>query len=151
MSWLSSAELKRKIIRNASTETLQAFHGVFSMDTLPFAVPHYPFFMIVNTQSHNLPGEHWIAIFIDQNKSGEIFDSLAQPLAQPLIRWMNQFTRSFTKSHLRYQHVLSSMCGAFVIFYILHRLRDSNCMKKHFTPSLVENDTRIYLYFQSLK
>lgn len=151
MSWLSGSELKRKIFRNASVETLQAFHGVFSMDKLPFAVPKYPFFMIVNTQSHNLPGEHWIAIFIDENKKGEIFDSLARPTAQPLIRWMNQFTRSFTKNHLRYQHVLSSMCGAFVIFYILHRFRDSNCMTKHFTSSLVENDSRIYLYHKSLK
>ena len=65
MSWLSGAELKNKILRNGSSVTLQAFHGVFAMDKLPFAVPYYPFFMIVNTQSHNLPGEHWIAVFIE--------------------------------------------------------------------------------------
>jgi len=151
MSWLSGAVLKRKILHNASHDTLQAFHGVFSMDKLPFAVPHYPFFMIVNTQAHNLPGEHWIVIFINRNKYGEVFDSLALPLAQPLIRWMNQFTHSFTKSHLTYQHVFSSTCGAFALFYILHRLQDRDCMTKYFSSSVIVNDKRILLYYQSLK
>ena len=151
MSWLSGGELERRVIRNASPETLQAFHGVFSIDQLPFAVPHYPFIMIVNTQSNNLPGEHWIAIFIDHHKRGEVFDSLAMPLSQPLIHWLNRFTRSFRKSHLSYQHVLSSKCGAFVLFYILHRLGQPNCMTKTFTPSPIENEYLIDLYYKSLK
>lgn len=151
MSWLSGDELKRKILRNATPATLQAFHGVFSIDQLPFAVPHYPFFMVVNTQSHNLPGEHWIAIFIDKYKHGEVFDSFALPLAQPLIRWMNRFTRSFTKSHLTYQHPLSSACGAFVLFYILHRLHDNKCMTNFLTPTPAMNELYIRMYYKTLK
>lgn len=151
MSWLSGTELQRKIYRNASNETLQAFHGVFAIDKLPFAVPHYPFFMIVNTQSHNLPGEHWIAVFIDANKRGEVFDSFALPLTQSLIRWMNGFTRSFTKNHLTYQHELSSTCGAFVLFYVLHRLHDPMCMTRIFSSSVLLNDSIVRNYYQSLK
>ena len=81
MSWLSTKDLIDKVKRNADGATLAAFHGVFPIDELPSAVPHYPFFMIVNTQSHNLPGEHWITIFIDADRRGDIFDSLAYLLA----------------------------------------------------------------------
>lgn len=151
MSWLSASDLKRKIARNASPSTLYAFHGVFPLDKLPFAVPRYPYFMIVNTQSHNLPGEHWIVIYIDHNRLGEIFDSLALPIAQPLIRWMNQFTRSFTKSHLTYQHPLSSKCGAFALYFILHRLHDAHCMRKYFSSKLAMNELYVTLYYKSLK
>ena len=151
MSWLTANQLKYKIERNASPSTLQAFHGVFSIDQLPFAVPHYPYFMVVNTQSHNLPGEHWIAVFIDKDKRGEVFDSLALPIAQPLIRWLNRFSRTFTTSHLMYQHPLSSKCGAFVLFYILHRLHDAKCMRNFFTTTPTMNEHYITLYYESLK
>lgn len=151
MSWLSGNELVRKIERNGSPATRAAFHGVYAMDDLPFAVPHYPYFMIVNTQSHNLAGQHWIAIFIDSNKRGEVFDSFSLPLSQPLIRWMNRFTRSFTTSHLTYQHPLSAKCGAFVLYYILHRLNDKHCMRNFFTTTPLMNDAYVTAYYESLK
>ena len=51
MSWLSGKEMEKKIKQHADEETRNAFHGVFSIDELPFAIPHYPFFMIINTQA----------------------------------------------------------------------------------------------------
>ena len=83
MSWLSGQEIENAIYKYADDDTRKAFHGVYSMDQLPFAVPHYPFFMIINTQAHNLPGAHWISVFIDVSRRGEVFDSLALPLHQP--------------------------------------------------------------------
>ena len=143
MNWLSGKELIKKIERNADGATLAAFEGVFPLDKLPFAVPHYPFFMIVNTQSHNLPGEHWITVFIDSDRRGEIFDSLALPLSNTLIHWMNHFTRSFTSNYLTYQHPLSATCGAFALYFILHRLHNSDCMTEAFTSDLAVNEERI--------
>ena len=51
MSMLSAKDIEKAIHRHADKATRDAFHGVFSIDQLPFAVPHYPFFMIVNTQA----------------------------------------------------------------------------------------------------
>ena len=74
------------------------------------------------TQAHNLPGDHWIAVLIDENRRGEVFDSLALPPRKPVSRWLNQFTRSISRNTLAYQHPLSDTCGAFALYYVFHRL-----------------------------
>lgn len=151
MSWLSGRQIKTKIAQHADKETRDSFFGIFSIDKLPFAVPHYPYFMIVNTQAHNLPGEHWITIFIDKNRKGEVFDSLALPLSNFLIRWLNRFTRSFTVNNITYQHPLSSTCGAFALYFVLHRLKDPHCMTNAFDVNLYENSKRIFDFYYKLK
>ena len=151
MSWLSGKEIETKIKQHADKETRDAFHGVFSIDQLPFAVPHYPFFMIVNTQAHNLPGEHWKTVFIDKDKRGEVFDSLALPLSNTLIQWLNRFTHSFHVNPLAYQHPLSPTCGAFAIYYVLFRLSDSECVSKLFDSSLHANVKRAETFYNMLK
>ena len=122
MSWLSGQEIQDTIRRHGDEATQCAFGGIYSIDTLPFSLTHTPFLMIVNTQAHNLPGEHWISVYIDATKRGEVFDSLALPLSKPLSRWMNRFTRSYTRNRLAYQHPLSDACGAFALYFVLQRL-----------------------------
>lgn len=150
MSWLTGKEIVDKIRKHADLATLNAFAGVFAIDNLPFSVPHYPFFMIVNTQAKNLPGEHWIAVFIDANKRGEVFDSLALPITNMLIRWLNRFTRLFSTSKVMYQHPLAATCGAYVIFYVLHRLKDSQCMTKTFSSFIPDNENVITRFYRLL-
>ena len=150
MSWLSGREMTDKIKRYGDTATRDAFHGVYSIDNLPFAVPRHPFFMIVNTQARNLPGEHWKTIFIDKNKRGEVFDSLAVPLNNILIRWLNRFTRSYTVNRIAYQHPLSTTCGGFAVFYVLNRLSDPNCVTTMFDSIPYENDERVRAYYAIL-
>lgn len=151
MSWLSEDEIRRFIKRNADKATSAAFQGVFPMSKLPHAVNAYPFFMIVNTQSHNLPGEHWITIFIGSNRRGEIFDSLALPLSNRLVKWMNTFCISFTKNSLAYQHPLSARCGVYALYFVLNRLQDPNCMSLRFTKSLNDNEERVMKFYRKLK
>ena len=92
------------------------------------SVPHCSLFMFVNTQAPgNLQGKHWKTLFIDRNKRGEVFDSLASPRSNTLIRWLNRYTPSFAMNRKRYQHPLSSTCGAFALHFILNRLHDPMC------------------------
>lgn len=147
MSWLSGEEIENAIYNHADEATRQAFDGVYSIDKLPYAVPHYPFFMIVNTQAHNLPGAHWISVFIDRNRRGEVFDSLALPIPKPVSRWVNQFTRSQTRNSLAYQHPLSDSCGAFAVYFVFHRLHS----KVTFSSSLYENEKKVRSFYDSLQ
>ena len=147
MSSLTGRQIEKAIYSHADDATRKAFHGVHSMDQLPFAVPHYPFFMIVNTHPHNLPGEHWIAVFIDQYRRGEVFDSLALPIPKPLAQWLNQFTRSQERNSLAYQHPLSYSCGAFAIYFVFHRLHS----KVTFSSSLYDNDKKVVSFYDSLQ
>ena len=142
--------MTRTIARYGDTATRKAFSGVYSMDNLPFAVTQYPFFMIVNTQAHNLPGEHWKTIFIDKNKCGEVFDSLALPLNNILVRWLNRFTRRFVANRIAYQNPMSATCGGFAVYYVLNRLDDPNCVTTMFNTSPHENDERVLAYYSTL-
>ena len=126
MSWLTEKQLLSKIRRNADRDTRAAFFGVTSIDRLPSTIPRYPIILIVNTHTHNLPGEHWITVFIDKERRGEIFDSLALPVSNMLRRWMNRFTRTWKRNTRQFQHSLSSSCGAFALYFILHRLHAKN-------------------------
>ena len=117
------------------------------MDTLPRRLSHYPAYMVINTQSHNLPGEHWLAVFITKDKRGEVFDSLGRPLSTYLIRWLNQFTKAWKYNRKTYQHSLSDKCGAFVIYYLLHRLQNKT---PAFTNSLAANDELVTTFYDTL-
>lgn len=153
MEWLSNKTLTRKVRNNATAETLNAFHGIYSIDDLPQSVPTRPFLMIVNTHTKNLPGEHWLAIFIDRNKNGEVFDSLALSPSTILIQWMNRFTTKWKVNKRTFQHSQSGSCGAFVLYYILLRLHmsDMNSVTAAFTPHLAVNENILEAFFKTLK
>lgn len=151
MSWLSEKQLIRCIKRNADEATLDAFQGVYMIDELPQAVTRYPCLIIINTQAHNTPGEHWIAAFVGKNRRGEIFDSLAMAVPILLNRWMNTFAISFQRNNLQYQHPTSARCGAYVLFYVLKRLNKSKCVRENFSSSLSDNEQRVSEFYQMLK
>ena len=153
MSWLSNHAISDGILRNGDAATKKAFLGVVSIDSLPGSVPRYPIFLVVNTQAHNLPGQHWIVVFIDKNKRGEVFDSLALPTSILLSRWMNRFTRSWRTNMLSFQHPLSGTCGGYVLFFILNRLKVSSLddITRTLSRKLYENDDRIVSFYDALK
>ena len=153
MSWLTDKSLSTKVKKNARAKTLEAFNGIYSIDTLPSFISRRPFLMIVNTHTHNLPGEHWIAIHIDENKNGELFDSLAIPVSNTLIRWLNTFTNKWKTNSRSFQHPTSSTCGAFVLYFILNRLhvKDFETITAVFTSSPFLNERFVTNFYRALK
>ena len=154
MSWLSDKQLCEKVIKNGNRSIREAFYGVYPIDALPEFVPHVPIFIIVNTHTHNLPGEHWKTIFIDKKRYGEVFDSLAQPMSELLIRWMNRFTRRWSRNHQIYQHARSTTCGAFALYFILKR-QDypslNSFLRNSFTRSVRKNECLVRAFYEALK
>ena len=154
MSWLSDKEIANKVRNNGDRKCKDAFYGVYPLDQLPQFIPHRPIFIVVNTHTANLKGEHWKTIFIDKNRRGEVFDSLAEPMNIILIRWMNRFTRSWKKNRKRYQHLKSTTCGAFALYYILSRLNFPSLdsfTSKSFSSSLSVNERFIRKFYKELK
>lgn len=107
------------------------FIGVYSLNNLPYiiryqhsAIKHVkPICFIVNTDTTNLPGQHWIAIFIDENNIGEVFDSFGRLPPSHIQRWMNINTRFWYYSQDCIQSISSTMCGAFCLYYLFHKSR----------------------------
>lgn len=52
------------------------FLGVLACDQLPKTpVQNLPSSVIINTHSSDLPGEHWLAVYITEDRVGCFFDS----------------------------------------------------------------------------
>ena len=159
MSWLTADELEWIVKRTAPTDVQQAFHGVFPHNRLPTTTTtppsSLPFTMIVNTDSHNLPGRHWTSVFIDKERnSGELFDPLVTPPSAHVVRFLGQHCRQWSCNRLIYQHPLSTYCGVYVLLQVLHRSEYDSLDKfcaANFTasPSLNEHLIRTY-YLQQL-
>ena len=153
MSLLDGQTIIDKIVKNADEKTLNAFYDVRAVNDLPKFIPHYPIFIIINTHTKNLPGQHWLVIFIDKYKNGEIFDSLATPVSYYVSRWLNQFTRKWKRNNLAYQHPLTTTCGAFAIYYVMKRLK-ATCQEnvlKTFKDNTFMNEIIVMSFYNSLK
>lgn len=173
MSWLTAENLEHAVERCAENATVRhAFLGVYPHNRLPppllppsssssaaasaaalatAELPPPPLTLIVNTDSHNLPGRHWTSIYIDRNRHGELFDSLVVPPSGYLIRFMNRHCRQWVRNRLMYQHPASSYCGVYVLLHVLNRHKYSTL--KHFceatfTPSLFSNECLVTAYYK---
>ena len=153
MSWLSSDTIKQKVQHNADDTTWKAFDNIYSVDTLPSNITHYPIFLVLNTHPHNLKGEHWKVIFIKEDHRGELFDSLALPPNIPTQQWLNKHTRQWKTNARAIQHPLSSSCGAFVLYFILNRLhvRRFESISQTFSSNPHVNEKRIRKFYNDLK
>ena len=153
MSWLSGNDLLKAIHSNADEATRQAFYGIYSIDVLPTFVPHYPLLLIVNTDTHNLPGTHWKVIFIDKDRRGEVFDSLAYTVNPVIYQWMNRFTRSWIRNQKIFQLPLAATCGAYALYFVLNRLshKSMSDTMKHFNERFSTNEAKVLAFYDKLQ
>ena len=165
MSWLTASELQQAVdcytYNNGKDDIRQQFAGIYPHDRLPPSLTfllnsergqnRLPLTLIINTDSHNLPGRHWIAIYIDVNRRGEVFDTLTTPISSHVSRFMNRLCRQWVHNRLIYQHPLSAYCGVYVLFYVLQRSYYNslkNFCQANFSSSLVKNEHFIHSFYK---
>ena len=120
--------------------TKDSFIGVFSSDTLPsYAQTGY---YVVNLDTSQQPGSHWIAIKISKSKcKNEYFDSYG--LGPPTVRFKRFMKYNYIYNSKRLQHSLSTTCAQWCIYYIWRRcqgwsLRD--ILKPFYSKDFLIND-----------
>ena len=153
MSWLTDITIKNKLYKNADDATWEAFDNVYSLDTLPTTIKHYPIFIVLNTHPQNLQGEHWKVIYIGKDRRGELFDSLGLPPNIPTQQWLRKHTRQYQRSERMLQHPLSATCGAFVLYFILKRLHVHRfkSITDDFSYNVHSNEKMIRNFYNALK
>ena len=88
-----------------------SFDGVFSSDRLP---PN-PRMLVSNTHPSDMPGEHWVVIYISDNGDyGEFFDSFGSPPTIDFNNYMNNHCSKWTYNRNQLQSIASNFCGLFV-------------------------------------
>ena len=132
----------------------KSFKGVFPCDQLPFATKFkLPYGLIVDTDPASKPGEHWISIFVNENRHAEIFDSFGKPPSNEyIVSFVESYTESSCYSTVRVQHELSEKCGQFSIGFLKARMRgfSSEEYLSIFThEDLLQNDAIIEVFNKS--
>lgn len=137
------------------------FLGVFALDQLPPRLPNdnqHSYCLIVNTDPSNLPGMHWLAVYIDRNKNflADVFDSYGRVPPLSLQRWLTKHCRRWTYTRRFIQGALTSLCGIYCI-YVLHvkcfrfpKQSFKEIVDSEFGEDASQNDAKMRLFLKSL-
>ena len=117
----------RKIKQLLAQHCGRTFLGVFPIDRLPAKLPaRRPLLLVCNTDPHDKPGKHWIALFI--NIVGEYFDSYAEPPSRTFQLYLEKHCNTFVTNSKVIQSIVSYSCGHYSVFYCLMKMLNY-CMK----------------------
>lgn len=97
--------------------TKKFFLGTFPADRIP-AITSYPSSMVVNMDNSNLPGSHWVAIFVPSRHTVFYYDSFG---VKPSNRHIREFLRKFLHVHINpttFQSLVSDVCGFYVMYFL---------------------------------
>jgi hypothetical protein len=112
-------------VLNADIRARRVFRGVFPRDRLPAIVTIKPSIFVINTDTHDRPGLHWVAVSFDSFGYCEYFDSFGfAPMQREILAFIQRNThRPYTHSSRFLQDLTSSACGLYVIYYALMKSR----------------------------
>jgi len=138
-----------QIERILRTRCRNSFLGVFACDRLPSRLPpKRPLLLVCNTDPHDLPGRHWIVIFIGDDSVGELFDSLNDSAALPqiIVTYLNRSCRSWIRNSRQLQSAATRFCGQYCVFYCLFRSLgySLNAIESCFTTDTGLNDVFVH-------
>lgn len=129
------------------------FQGVHAVDLLETLEPRYPCALVVNTDQSHLPGTHWVAIFMNTSHEGEYFDSYGLPpsMHPDIARFLEYRSVSYQYNRHSLQGLWSTVCGQYVLFYLLHRCRGYSMdeITSWFTPHTGTNDMHVHEFMEN--
>lgn len=116
------------------------FRGVYPSNRLP---PMRDGAYVINTAPDSHPGLHWVAVLV-KDDTVEYFDSYGGKPSLRLRRWGKK--KSWTTNPIPLQSPLTSVCGQYCIYYLLHRARgiELTTLLMDFGPDVDDNDKLVY-------
>lgn len=104
------------------------FLGVFARDELPLKI-EYPSCLILNTHNRAQPGEHWLAIYFNKDRTAEFFDSMALHASfYNLEKYLDTTSRGWMCNKHRIQ-ADSNFCGLYCCFFLFYKCRGYEMFK----------------------
>lgn len=101
---------------------IKNFLGVFAADQKPSIKSRPPFNFISNTQTKNLPGQHWVGVSVDWTRSAHIFDPLGFPPSRLLVKNLRDMgVKNITYNSQQIQNVYDINCGELVLQHLMHK------------------------------
>lgn len=101
------------------------FRGTYARDRLPKRLAR-PFAIVVNTDSLQEPGEHWVAIYVPRRGYCEYFDPMGWPPPhKQIVSYLNKLSKKFVYCCQPVQGATSDQCGRFCIAFIKARQKNT--------------------------
>ena len=131
------------------------FKGAWPYDRLPKRLTQ-PYSVVLNTDDHTKPGEHWVCVYVDANQIffGDSFGRHPSDLSFPrrfsmLLRRLTRGRRLIFNDRL-IQDLTSQACGLYCL-YMLDCLALNKSKRKFFAvfdKDLVKNDRFVLKYYK---
>lgn len=128
---------------------LNVFHnGVYPRDLLPLSV-NSPSAIVVNTDPQSRPGTHWTAIYINEYRAADFFDSYGKPPNKESKDFIQRNSRTSRFSTASLQSLTSTVCGQYCVLFLFFRSRGVSMDRflSIFTNSATLNDRLVCLLF----
>lgn len=103
--------------------------GVFAADRIPNVRINTNYGLIVNTDPHNKPGSHWVAIYGDGDGHTEFFDSYGKPPRENsnvVAQWIDKMAKTVIYNGVQIQSDKSAVCGLYCVLFLRYRLLGYN-------------------------
>ena len=130
----------------------RVYYGAVPCDRLPKTLPQDggPTAYIVNTDPHDEPGTHWIAVWTHGNVC-EVMDSYAVSLdvngtAVPLKEWLDRHFKYQIHNWKSLQSIFSQSCGDYALMFLIDRAEGrtmSEFLNRFESRRFVENDHKV--------
>ena len=122
------------------------FYGVIPCCEIEQFKRHEVVGLIVNTDPHDRPGQHWIGLY-KKGKTLNFFDSFGrqmQEFTEPFASIMKDFANGLKvrSNHKPYQNIFADTCGRWTLYYILSRICEIEVFST-FTDDTVENEKEL--------
>ena len=113
--------LDLNVICSSDPRLARTFQGVFSYDTLPRHVTSYPASYIVNTDKEQDRGEHWVALFLENEAVAEVYDSYGRKPYGRIKTFAGNNARVVKHNNHWFQGPLATTCGMYCVYFLWHR------------------------------
>ena len=120
-------------------------------DTLPEVVSTYPSAFVCNTQNSDQPGEHWVAMYVDE--IGDYFDPNGQkPQQSEFTNFINEHCSQWSPNDRLLQSPISTVCGQYCVAFLIFRCRNisMHAFARLFTSDLIANACRVFVWLGAL-
>jgi hypothetical protein len=147
----------RKIMNNLQLNSIlksdcrmkNVYTGVFPSNRLPKFVEE-PAALIANTQPSSMPGAHWVAFFINNDKKCEYFDSYGFPpsLYPEFLQFLRanyKNPRNWTYNKVHLQGLDSDVCGHYCLAFLMAKACGStmDAFVRQFGTDTERNDAKV--------
>ena len=123
---MNSLQIKGLLKKDSQAKKI--FKKVCALDEIE--VPSYPSAYVINSDTSDKKGEHWVAVYFDKNRRGEYFDSYGLPPAVlGLEAYMDRFSLDWIYNRKTIQSLFSNVCGHYCVYLFYFVVVISLCMQ----------------------